>query len=226
MTDIVVQQPSGHPQQLFLLYHGVGATPQGLVPLGQRLATEFPLALVVSVQGPQASDLGQGFQWFSVVGITEENRVARVAQAMPGFVEKVQEWQARSGVAPEATALLGFSQGAIMALESTQQPQHLAGRVVSLSGRFAQLPRAPHAHTTLHFVHGKNDNVMHYGYTVSAAEHLISQGADVTADVIPFLGHEVNAEVLDTLVERLQGHLPKRHWDAVHQADPESDAQP
>ena len=228
MTDIVIQQPSGTPQQLFLLHHGVGATPQGLVPLGQRLAAEFPQAWVVSVQGPQASDLGQGFQWFSVVGITEENRVARVAQAMPDFVQAVQAWQARSGVAPEATALIGFSQGAIMALESTQQDAHLAGRVVSLSGRFAQLPRAPHAHTTLHFLHGKNDKVMHYGYTVSAAEHLISLGADVTADVIPFLGHEVSAEVVDTLLERLQGHLPKRHWDAVHQAaaQEDGDAQP
>ena len=38
MADIVVQQPAQQAQQLFLLHHGVGATPQGLVPLGQRLA--------------------------------------------------------------------------------------------------------------------------------------------------------------------------------------------
>ncbi len=218
MSDIVVQQPQGAPQQLFLLHHGVGATPQGLVPLGRRLAAEFPNALIVSVQGPQASDLGQGFQWFSVVGITEESRPARVAAAMPGFVKAVKDWQARSGVAPEATALVGFSQGAIMALESTQQDQFLAGRVVALSGRFAQLPRAPHAQTTLHMVHGKGDNVMHYGYTVTAAEHLVGLGADITADIIPFLAHEVNQQVVDTVVERLLGHVPKRHWEAAQQA--------
>ena len=84
MTDIVVQQPAGTPKQLFMLHHGVGATPEGLVPFGRRLAQEFPEALVVSLQGPQASDLGQGYQWFSVVGITEENRPERVAAAMPG----------------------------------------------------------------------------------------------------------------------------------------------
>lgn len=218
MTDLVIQQPTGTAKQLFLLHHGVGATPQGLVPLGERLAAEFPDALVVSVQGPYASDLGQGFQWFSVVGITEENRPERVAAALPGFVNTVQAWQARSGVGPEATALVGFSQGAIMALESTQQEVHLAGRVVALSGRFAQLPRAPHAHTTLHMVHGKADGVMHYGYTVTAAEHLVSLGADVTADVIPFLAHEVTPEVADLVIERLLTHLPKRHWEAVQQA--------
>lgn len=218
MADIVVQQPAGPAKQLFLLNHGVGATPQGLVPLGQQLAAAFPEALVVSVQAPHASDFGQGYQWFSVREITEENRPARVAEAMPEFVNMVQRWQAQSGVAAEATALVGFSQGAIMALESTQLEQHIAGRVVALSGRFAQLPQLPHAHTTLHMVHGKSDAVMHYGYTVSAAEHLVSLGADVTADVIPFLGHEINAEVVETVVERLLGHVPKRHWEEVHRA--------
>ncbi|MDH4450139.1 MAG: esterase [Rhodoferax sp.] len=224
MADIIVQQPVGDPKQLFMLHHGVGATPEGLVPLGRRLAQEFPQALVVCMQGPQASDLGQGYQWFSVLGITEENRLARVAAAMPAFVQAVQDWQARAHVGPEATALVGFSQGAIMALESTQQDVYLAGRVLALSGRFAQLPKAPHAHTTLHLVHGKADTVMHYGYTVTAAEHLVALGADVTADVIPFVGHEVSQDVADTAVERLLGHLPKRHWEAVQRAAEQDDS--
>ena len=215
---IVVQRPTGPVKQLMLLLHGVGATPQGLVPLGQRLAQEFPSALVLSVQAPHASDLGQGYQWFSVRGITEEDRPARVAEAMPAFVAMVHDWQRQSGVGPEATALVGFSQGAIMSLEATQRPELLAGRVVALSGRFAALPQAPHPHTTLHLVHGKNDAVIHYCYTVTGAEHLIGLGADVTADVIPFLGHEINEGVVDTVMERLLGHLPKRHWEDVQRA--------
>lgn len=224
MVDIVVQQPAGPAKQLFLLNHGVGATPEGLVPLGQQLALAFPDALIVAIQAPHASDLGQGYQWFSVRGITEEDRPARVAEAMPAFVAMVQEWQRHSGVSPEATALVGFSQGAIMSLEATQLEQHLAGRVVALSGRFARLPQLPHAHTTLHFVHGKSDAVIHYGYTVSGAEHLISLGADVTADVIPFLGHEINEAVADTVIERLLGHVPKRHWEEVQRAAAAGDA--
>lgn len=225
MADIVVQQPPGPAQQLFLLHHGVGATPQGLVPLGQRLAAVFPNALIVALQSPFPSDFGQGYQWFSVQGITEESRPERIAAVMPQFVQCVQDWQTRSGVAPEATALIGFSQGAIMALEASQGETYLAGRVVALSGRYAQLPRPPHAHTTIHMVHGKSDAVIHYGYTVSGAEHLISLGADVTADVLPFVGHEVNADVVDTVLERLQGHLPKRHWEAVQRAAAEGEQQ-
>jgi len=38
-------------------------------------------------------------------------------------------------------------------------------------------------------------------------------GGDVTADVLPFVGHEVNADIVDVMLERLQSHIPKRLWD-------------
>ena len=110
-----------------------------------------------------------------------------------------------------------------MALEASQLPDHLAGRIIALSGRFAQLPQAPHALTTLHMLHGKDDAVIHYGYTVTAAQHLVTLGADITADVLPFVGHTVHEVILDLLIERLQGHVPKRLWSAAQAA---SDAEP
>ena len=219
--SIVIQHPAAAAQQLFLLFHGVGATPQGLVPVGRKLAETFPNAWIVSIPSPDACDFGNGFQWFSVQGITEESRPERIAAAMPGFVATVHHWQQHTGLPVEATALIGFSQGGIMALESTQLDQPLAGRVASLSGRFAQLPGLAPAHTTVHMFHGKSDQVIPYGFTVCAAERLVRLGADVTADVLPFVGHEVTPEILELLVERLTGHLPKRHWEAAQiEADP------
>lgn len=218
--DLVIQLPPGQPPQLMLLFHGVGSNPQSMVPLGQRLAQAFPQSAVVSVRGPQASDLGGGYQWFSVAGITEENRPARVAQAMPSFVAAVRGWQERTGVTAHATALVGFSQGAIMALESTQLDDALSTRTVALSGRFAGEPIAPPSGTTLHFIHGKSDGVMHYGHTVRAAERLISLGADVTADVLPNLGHQITDDVEALLLERLKGHVPQRIWQEAMRSVP------
>ena len=54
----------------------------------------------------------------------------------------IESSSAETGVGPAKTTLLGFSQGAIMALESTQQPVPLAGRVVAIAGRFS----APNEH--------------------------------------------------------------------------------
>ena len=203
--SIIVQQPEAGASQLFLLFHGVGASAAGLVPLAQRLASEFPQAAVVSVASPFESDLGSGRQWFSVRGITEENRGERIAEVMPLFVQTVRDWQQRFGVAPAATALAGFSQGAIMSLESARQGKALAGRIVSIAGRFAHLPETAPEHSTIHLVHGKNDTVIPYAHAVAAAERLAALGGDATADVVPLAGHEITAPMVGVVIERLRG---------------------
>ena len=218
MSDsIIVARPEGQALQLMLLFHGVGATPQHLLPLGRALAAEFPAAFVVSVAAPGACE-GGGRQWFPVQGIDEDNRPARVAAAMPAFVETVAHWQDEAGVGRDAVALIGFSQGGIMALESTRDRPAIAGRVVAIAGRFAVLPEKANPDTTLHLFHGKADPVIPYGFTVEAAQHLVRIGADVTADVIPHVGHQVDPAIAELLVERLRGHLPKRTWEAALRA--------
>jgi phospholipase/carboxylesterase len=84
-SSIVIQKPAGAPQKLILLFHGVGASANDMVPAGKQFAAKFPAAMVVSLEGVQPSDFGQGRQWFPVAGITEENRPERVAAAMPAF---------------------------------------------------------------------------------------------------------------------------------------------
>ena len=37
-------------------------------------------------------------QWFSVQGVTEQNRAERIAQATPSFIDRVQQWQRSTGV--------------------------------------------------------------------------------------------------------------------------------
>ena len=211
MSDsIVVQAPQPGTNQLFLLFHGVGADAAGLVPLAKRLAAEFPQAAVVSVASPFASDLGGGAQWFSVRGVTEQNRSERMAPAMPLFAETVRHWQQEAGVAAQATVLVGFSQGAIMTLESARLGQGLAGRIVSFAGRFAYLPDAAPAATTIHLVHGSNDPVIPAANSVAAAQRLQALGAAVTLDVAPGAGHEISPAMMAAAIGRLRGESAAR----------------
>jgi phospholipase/carboxylesterase len=223
MTESVVfQRPGSDAQQLVLLFHGFGATPDDLAPLARHLAAQFPQAFIVGVAAPDPSHPGEpdGRQWFSPHGITEESRPALIAAAMPAFESAVRHWQAESGLGVPATALVGFSQGAIMALASTQRPDAppLAGRVVAIAGRFATLPVYPAPETTFHLFHGKHDPVVPYRHTVEGAERLVAIGADVTADVLPFVQHEIDEGILEGIIERLTTHVPKRIWDEAMRA--------
>jgi phospholipase/carboxylesterase len=207
---IKVQIPEGAADRLILLFHGVGSTADGLVPLGARLAKEFPNAAVISVASPDASDMGAGYQWFSVRGITEDNRAGRIAETMQRFVDCIRGLQVQTGTTAAQTVVIGFSQGAIMSLESTQVGERLAGQVVSLAGRFAKPPERAPIETTLHFIHGTNDPVIAYGYAVSAAERLIELGANVTVDIVPQLAHGISPEAVELLVKHLKAPVAAR----------------
>ena len=211
---LILQQPQPQAAQLILLFHGVGANAQSMTGLGQAYARAFPQAMVVALDAPHPSELAPGgWQWFSVVGVTEENRVERVAAALPAFEDAVKYWQQQSGVDAAGTALVGFSQGAIMALASALRPEPVAARVVAIGGRFARLPEQPlHEGGSIHLLHGKADAVMPYSHAIEAAMRLKNLGADFTADVLPFIGHELHPDLVTLAVEKLQHHIPARLW--------------
>lgn len=201
---IVVNFPD-KPQRLVLMFHGVGGTPEDLVPLGQVIAQHYPDTAVISIPGPEVSDFGRGFQWFSVSGVTEENRLDRITSIMPLFVKTIQDIQTKTGCTAEQTSLLGFSQGAIMSLESTQTvDQPLCSQIFAMSGRFAVMPHIAPQHMVIHFIHGTNDPIMPYQYTVQAAQHLDEMGAKVTTDIIQHLGHGVNEEAVEAVIKYLE----------------------
>jgi phospholipase/carboxylesterase len=195
-ASIVIARPQ-EATQLVLLLHGVGSSAAHLAPLGEAIAQARPRAVVVSVDAPHPSTLGSGREWFSVVGITEQNRPQRIAEILPTFVDTVTHWQQSSGVGAEGTALVGFSQGAILSLEATQaQPPGAAARVIALAGRFAQPVRRAPRGLRFHLVHGEQDGVVPASSSSDAARQLQALGADVTLDLLPGLGHAIDARAL------------------------------
>lgn len=207
--SIVIARPQA-PMQLVLLFHGVGSSAANLVPLGEAIAQARPDAMVVSVDAPHPSTLGRGREWFSVVGITEQNRPERIATILPLFLDTVKLWQKESGVSPAGTVLVGFSQGAILALEATQaeDAEVATGRVIALAGRFAQPARRVARALQYHLIHGELDGVVPASSSIQAARTLQALGADVTLDLLPGLGHGIDRRALQLVIGYLGGPQP------------------
>jgi phospholipase/carboxylesterase len=211
----------GAPEQLIVLLHGVGASGADLAPLAQALRSEFPQAAVLAPDAPHAFDGGGlGRQWFSVAGVTETNRVERVAAVLPGLRSWLQATQQRLGVGPAATALGGFSQGAILALETVQADDGLVGRVLAFSGRYVQLPEVAPRRTTLHLFHGGADPVIAASHSRQALERLGALNGDATLDVAEGVGHQLHPVLVERALFRLRNHIPARTWAAALGAVP------
>lgn len=208
--------PGVDVRQLFILLHGVGGSPDNLAPLAQALRAAFPSAAVLIPEGFEPFDGGgAGRQWFSVRGVTEENRADRVAQALPPLEAYVRDAQARFGLLQSDTALAGFSQGAIMALELVQAHDGMAGRVLAFSGRYAQLPKTAPQYTTIHLLHGANDPVMGVANAQAAQARLAELHGDSTIDIASQVGHELHPALIQRAIVRLQTCVPLRSWEAA-----------
>lgn len=209
-------EPGTDVRQLFILLHGVGGLPDNLLPLAEAVRAAFPAAAVLIPEGFEPFDGGgAGRQWFSVRGVSEENRPERVAQAMPPLEAYVRQAQARFGLLQSDTALAGFSQGAIMALELVQAHDGMAGRVIAFSGRYAQLPKTAPMYTTLHLLHGADDTVMHVSHIQAAQARLDELHGDATIDIATHVGHELHPALIQRAIVRLQTCVPLRSWEAA-----------
>jgi len=223
---IVSLPASGPTQLLFLLFHGVGSQATHMAPLAAALREQYPQAAVVSLNGPQPFDgipdgapmESTGFQWFSVQGITDDNRAGRVATALPDFIARIRAWAKHFELDWPHVALAGFSQGAIMALEAVQAEPALAGRVIAVGGHYASPPEQAPQDVCLHLLHGMADTVLPYQGVVTAAKTLVQLGADVTADVLPEIGHELHADLVAQAMRQLRTFVPAKVWREAMQA--------
>jgi phospholipase/carboxylesterase len=210
---------AGPARQLFILLHGVGASSSDLVPLAGKFRAAFPDAALLLPDGAFPFDGGSPGdsgdnrrQWFSISGVSEGNRAARVAAAMPALHALVRDAQDRFNVLQSDTALVGFSQGAIMALEFSVAHDGHAGRVIAFSGRFAKLPGTAPEFTTLHLLHGEDDSVIPVAHAHAAYARLTELQGDATLDIASSVGHEIHAALADRAIHRLQTCIPLRSW--------------
>ena len=96
----------------------------------------------------------------------------------------------------------------------------LCGRVLSFAGRYARLPDAAPAETTLHLFHGATDTVIPAAQSRLAMERLAALQGDATIDIANGVGHELSPLLVQCAVQRLRTHIPHRTWVAALGAVP------
>jgi len=200
-----VAPASGGPAaQLVVLLHGVGVDGSDLIALAPLLAEMFPDAAFVAPNGPEPFDLAPfGRQWFSLADRSPPALGAAISAAAPALDAYIDAQIAAWGVGAGDVALVGFSQGAMMALEVGLRRATPPAALVGLSGALVddgRLATEIRARPPVLLVHGAEDEVVNPACLDSAEATLGRLGVPVLAHRLDGLGHEIDDRVARLLL--------------------------
>ena len=183
------------PRHLVILCHGLGADAHDVIDLGPSWQHACPDALFASVHAPFPHDSGLGRQWWSVAdrSPTAMAAGARTAAAyLNGFIDAEL---VRIGCPAEAYAIMGFSQGAMIALFTGLRRPIAPRCILAFSGALiaaetleTELSNRP----PVLLVHGGSDEAVPVSRSRDAEAALAAAGVPVEAHYIPGLGHGID----------------------------------
>src|SRR5258707_8132165 len=108
---------TGPARQLVVFLHGYGADGNDLIEIGRAWQGLLPHTAFVSPHAPEpCGQAPTGRQWFELTFRDPDERWIGVNKAAPVLERFLDAELARHKLAPSALALVGFSQGTMMAL--------------------------------------------------------------------------------------------------------------
>lgn len=193
----VVPPASGRaPASMVILIHGYGSNGDDLIGLVPYWRGALPDTVFLSPNAPQpCPGAPGGRQWWSLSDFSPQARAAGVRQAAPTLDAYIDSQLAAYGLAEDRLALVGFSQGTMVALHvGPRRERQLAG-VVGYSGMLADpesLSSELRSKPPVLLVHGDADPTVPVTALHQAEAALQPLGFDLAVHVSRGLGHSID----------------------------------
>ncbi|MCZ8185212.1 MAG: dienelactone hydrolase family protein [Beijerinckiaceae bacterium] len=155
---------SGTTRSLVVFLHGYGADGNDLIDLGQSWADLLPDTAFVSPHAPEPCGMAPtGRQWWPLTMRDPSERWRGCQQAGPDLEAFLDQELARTGLSPDRLALVGFSQGAMMALHIGLRRAAMPGAIIGYSGHLVgpeHLKAEAKGKPPILLVHGDRDEII------------------------------------------------------------------
>jgi phospholipase/carboxylesterase len=194
---------TAHPDSIVILLHGYGSNSDDLITLAPELYNDLPRTKFISVNAPHKFEMdpnSNGRQWFSLLN-REEDEMYKNAQIASKAIEKfIYEISDKHKLHNNRVALLGFSQGTMMAMHTAYRMENEIAGVLGYSGLLikpSSLKNDIISKPKTMLVHGKDDFVVPPECMPIALNALNDAGVKTESKLINNLAHGINKKGIE-----------------------------
>lgn len=195
-----VQAKSGKPKQLVVFLHGYGADGADLIEIGRQWRAFLPDADFVSPNAPERCAMSpMGRQWFPLTMRDPDERWRGCVAARPTLDAFLDAELAKRGFDERSLALVGFSQGTMVALHTGLRRKIAPRAILGYSGLLVTLPegaddpmiryRTPPA---VFLSHGEEDELIPVGALMMSANALAEMQIPAQWHLAAGIGHGID----------------------------------
>ena len=206
---------NGQAKSLVVFLHGYGADGADLLGLADALAPHLPdTAFVAPDAAERVPGAPFGQQWFAIPrfdGSSLAEADAGLQRSTDDLNAFIDQRLAYEKIGPEGLALLGFSQGAMMALQVAPRRKQACAAVVAISGRLIhpeRLAAEASAKPPVLVMHGDEDQVVDFTEMAAACNALMAAGFETFGHVMEGSGHGIAQDGLANALAFLKKTLP------------------
>ena len=194
-----------------ILCHGYGGDGKDISIVANYWKNFLSDTLFVCPDAPEVCKVNpKGFQWFDLMDQTEDEILSKsliAESALNKFIEEVKE---ENKLKVEEIALVGFSQGCMISLQTALKRKDQVKCLIGYSGKILNpnhLSKNILSRPEIYLMHGDKDQVVPVSYMLEAKEFFSKQNYKINTKIFKNCEHRIPTEGLSIGLEFLKKNL-------------------
>ena len=214
LNSVIINPSSkSKPKNAVILCHGYGGDGNDISILANYWKNFLPDTLFVCPDAPEICKVNPaGYQWFDLMDQTDEETLSKSLVAENKLNKFIDEVSNKNKLSFNNIALVGFSQGCMIALQTALKKKDQIKCVIGYSGKILNIKHLNqniNSKPEIFLMHGDKDAVVPINSLLEAKEFFLKKNYNIQTKIFNNCEHRIPTEGSSLGLEFLKKNLHK-----------------
>ena len=214
LNSVIIKPSSGSsPKNAVILCHGYGGDGNDISILANYWKNFLPDTLFICPDAPEICKVNpSGFQWFDLMDQTDDETLSKSLIAENKLDKLINEVTSINKLSFNNIALVGFSQGCMISLQTALKKKDQIKCVIGYSGRILNIKHLNqniNSKPEIFLMHGDKDTIVPINFLLEAKEFFNKNDYKIQSKIFNNCEHRIPTEGSSIGLEFLKKNLYK-----------------